>query len=231
MAKCRTKDSVAEKMHPALIEFGECVQYMPLDIAKQGKMVPRTQDGMYLGVDLTSGEPLVETKDGVFKTRSMHRKPPEERWDAEQILQLKGTPWKPYLFSDDDKIKIRVPAPVDGTDDERRLRASIQERGAMPRTFKIEKRDVLRYGQTPHCPGCYNQMHGLALRPHTQLCRDRMAKRMNDDPDNVDRIVAAQHREMAYYEKKIAESNADKKDSTNNNIHDGNKQLCFHWRR
>ena len=25
------------KMHPALIEFGECVQWMPLDIHRQGK--------------------------------------------------------------------------------------------------------------------------------------------------------------------------------------------------
>ena len=95
-----------------------------------------------------------------------------------------------------------MPTPIDESEDERRLRARIEHREHMSRTLKIEKRDVLKYGQTLHCPGPYNQIHGMAHRAHTQLCRDRMAKLMNDDPENVHRIVAAQHREMSYYEKK-----------------------------
>ena len=116
------------RMHPALIDFGEAIQFMPLDIHKQGKLTSRTQDGIYPGVDLTSGEFLVGPKGGVPKTRSTHRKPEDQRWILDEIRQLKGTPWKPYQFSDDNNIKLRWPTPIDETEDERRLIANIAER-------------------------------------------------------------------------------------------------------
>ena len=77
---------------------------MPLDIHKQGRMVSRTLDGIYLGVSLTTGESIVGNAEGVFKTRTVHRRPIDQRWSAEHVLALRGTPWKPYQFNDSDKL-------------------------------------------------------------------------------------------------------------------------------
>ena len=68
------------KMHTPLVEFGECIQFMPLNVADLGKMASRTLDGIHLGVSMGTGESLVGNADGVFRTRSIHRKPLEQRW-------------------------------------------------------------------------------------------------------------------------------------------------------
>ena len=75
-----------------MMEFTECVQYMPLGISQHGKMANRTHDGVYLGVNITTGESYIGTTDGIFNTRSIHRKPLAERWNAAEILGIKGTP-------------------------------------------------------------------------------------------------------------------------------------------
>ena len=68
------------KIHSPLMEFWESVQFMPLNVADLGKMAGRTMDGIYLSVSMGTGESLVGNSDGVFRTRSIHRKPLEQRW-------------------------------------------------------------------------------------------------------------------------------------------------------
>ena len=156
------------KMHPPLLEFGECIQFMPLDIAKRSKMAPRTMDGVYLGVNLSTGESIVGTKDGVYKAKSLHRKPLDQRWDADQFLNARGTTWKPYHLTEDDRLRVNLPN-ADDLDLEPRARTSAAAEEYVPRTFKIERRDIPKYKATPNCTGCYHQMHGFRHRPHTPV--------------------------------------------------------------
>ena len=82
-------------MHTTLVEVGEGVQFMPLNAADLGKMASRTVDGIYLGVSMGTGEPLVGNADGISRTRSIHRKPMEQRWSMTEIRALRGVPRKP----------------------------------------------------------------------------------------------------------------------------------------
>ena len=47
----------------------------------------------------TTGEIIVGTKNGVWKTRSVRRRPLEERWAAESADMIGGVPWR---VNDDD---------------------------------------------------------------------------------------------------------------------------------
>jgi hypothetical protein len=50
-------------------------------------------DGVYLGVKSTTGELVIGTKSGVWRTRTVRRKPVEERWAAKNMLMVGGVPW------------------------------------------------------------------------------------------------------------------------------------------
>ena len=155
------------------VEFGECIQCQPLDAHKVGAHNLRYVPGVWLGIRPQTSEVSVGTDKGVFKARSIRRMSDDSKWSAEAISNIKGTPWKPCDFDDSDKIRVRMPEPADDINhDEWKGRGSDQE----PRKMAIMKRDLEKYGYTPHCPGCYAAMHSKANRAHTFECRSKIMK-------------------------------------------------------
>ena len=141
------------KSRKELVEFGECVHWMPLKDESAGSIDPRWLDGVWLGVRMESDEVLIWTSEGIFPARSIQRKPAEHRWDVEQIKSVKGTPWKPYGFTDDDRLRSQLPANPNG---ERSIVERTIVEDPAPRRMRIERNDLERIGYTPGCPGCYN---------------------------------------------------------------------------
>ena len=68
-----------------LVEFGERVHCMPVRPrgARQAKLDPKWQDGAFIGIRDRGDEMLIMTSSGVYKTRSVRRRPELERWDFE----------------------------------------------------------------------------------------------------------------------------------------------------
>ena len=58
---------------------------------------------------MTTSEIIVGTADGVVKARSYLRVPKELRWSSEAVDEIKSLPWKPYVFSEDDRIHTGIP--------------------------------------------------------------------------------------------------------------------------
>ena len=50
-------------------------------------------DGIFLGVKGSTGEMIVGDKRGVWRTRSIRRKPEGERWSRENLKLIGGVPW------------------------------------------------------------------------------------------------------------------------------------------
>ena len=176
-------------------------------------MVSRTVDGIYLGVSIGTGESIVGDKGGIFKTRSIHRKPIEQRWSREEVLHMRGVPWKPYQHSDDDKLQTRIPTPAEEGEDKRKER-SFADAAYKPRNFKIEKGDVIKYGQTPQCMGRHQQMMGLPHKTPTPVCRDRPSKLMMQDPIDCYRIANARQREYAYHGQQLGRTDMQRAKNT-----------------
>ena len=73
-------------------EFGECVNFTQPKATELGKYEDRWQDGTYLGFDMRSGEYIVGTDEGVFRSGAVRRRPIDERWSRDMIEKIKGDP-------------------------------------------------------------------------------------------------------------------------------------------
>ena len=56
-------------------------------------MGTQTSEGIYLGQRTVSGECLVGSSEGAFRSRTVYRVPVENRW-KENLSLAKGLPWK-----------------------------------------------------------------------------------------------------------------------------------------
>ena len=92
-----------------------------------------------MGVRLGINEYLVGTSNGVFKGRPTRRKIIEHRLDHAQVPAVMGTPWKPYAFSEDDKLRIDIPEVSDGS---REVEPRARVEDPTPKRVRIERRDL-----------------------------------------------------------------------------------------
>ena len=167
--------------------------FVAAQASRQGKAEIRWKDGVFSGLKLTSGEKLVGTPDGVLKVRTVRRKLESERWDATHIEGLTSFPWKPYIQSEDDKVLIRPPVAVRPSDADK-LEVPLQRDGDLaPRTFSIQRKDLVNYGYTPSCPGCYAAANDRKHRAHTADCRARIEKAMLEDEGGSNRVKDAKN--------------------------------------
>ena len=97
-------------------------------------------DGIFLGVKALSGEFIVGTKDGIWKTRTMHRKPYEERWDEEDLGKITGVPWR--TSDDDDEVDgEKLPAVERSMNEEgTEAKEETMAQDVIPRALQISKR-------------------------------------------------------------------------------------------
>ena len=48
-----------------------------------GKLAVMWEDGVYLGIKGTTSEVIIGAGNGIYRTRTIQRKPIDERWDEE----------------------------------------------------------------------------------------------------------------------------------------------------
>ena len=72
------------------LEFGEKVNFR----TRMAKFDSLWSDGVFVGYRSISGEVVVGTRDGVFKTRTVQRKAYEHRWGKENLDMVGGVSWK-----------------------------------------------------------------------------------------------------------------------------------------
>ena len=71
------------------------------------------------------------------------------------------------------------------------------------RKFAITRRDLLNYGCTQACPGCYAAVNDRNHNPHTPACRDRILRALAEDETQSHRATDARERENAFLEHAI----------------------------
>lgn len=74
-------------------EFGEAVLWKRRrEGGPLGKLTCMWEDGIFLGVKGATGELIVGTREGVWRTRTIRRKVFEERWRRENLEMIGGVP-------------------------------------------------------------------------------------------------------------------------------------------
>lgn len=180
---------------------------MPLDQVKSGgKFEPRWKDAVYPGLKMDTGDRLVGTPEGMFKFRSVRRKPEPKRWSADQVQAMNGTPWKPCGFTDDDRVRMRIPEVV-----KEDVGIDIQARGAdvAPKKIRIDTKYVPNHRISPQCPGCYAAANDLNSRHRTLHCRKRIEEALSKDPLGEERLRGVEKRRAAFSEKSKPGEKAD----------------------
>ena len=159
----------------------------------------------FLGNRSISGEVVVGTRDGVFKTRTVQRKAYEHRWAKENLDMVGGVPWKTSPDGGEEEaimpaidIGMEMPEveiPTVPTEDQRPI----------PRRLYIEARDIERHGATVNCKGCVATLREQGGVPHTDTCRKRLTDEIEKGEDG-ERAKRARQRELDFYENVIKDS-------------------------
>ena len=118
------------------------------------------EDGIFLGVKGSSGEYIVGDGNGVWKTRTLMRRPPEERWDKGVLGLVGGVPWR--VNDDDPKadgeaMKMDIPPEARQATE---LEKEVMAQAPIPRNFYITKEHLTKYGYSQDCPGCKSLLMG-----------------------------------------------------------------------
>ena len=98
------------KCRIGVVPFGEKVMFKEIREGKEhkNKMMTEWKDGIWLGHTRDSNEVLVGTKDGVVRAYSVIRKPEGERWDAEMLREMRGSPQQPDPSKPGDHVPIKI---------------------------------------------------------------------------------------------------------------------------
>ena len=129
------------------LEFGELLHFRRHRAAgKQAKLDESWADGVFLGYRTLSGETIVGTSKGVMRTRTVRRKPAEERWSVENLRLVTGVPWQPA--PGDDIVDYTMPS-LDLPVADRRLRSGgprCERRNTSRRGFTSGRRTLRSLG-------------------------------------------------------------------------------------
>jgi hypothetical protein len=183
------------------IEFGESILWKRRAVG--GALAKATclwEDGIFLGVRGASGEIIVGDEKGVWKTRSVQRKSPSERWAEGALEVIRHVPWR---VSDEDPNMDGEKLQLEGVS--RKLEepeVQLQKDVAVaPSRFMIRKEDLERHGYSANCPGCKSILRGTARQGHSESCRKRLEEELKDDP----RIKLQRIKEKEYVERRLEE--------------------------
>ena len=163
------------KSNVQITEFGEVVMFkIPKTKLTPGKFEAHWSSGVYMGFDMRTMESVLGTPSGVFKVSDVRRKPLQERWSADQLAQMSGSPKQTVPG----QAYRRIPAYSKKFSSDRPEGEYVEQpTPSMPitRNWKFYKRDIDEHGPTEGCPGCRAIIKGLSTRAaHTPECRIRL---------------------------------------------------------
>ena len=176
------------------------------------KQQVRFASGIFLGLQRRSNEVIVGTESGVFKARTIRRMAPDQKWNIEFIKKMVGTVYEPVPGRPGETITMGadmdgavVPRQEEGEPSEViNITVNEPKEPAPARRMYVRKADVEKYGATEGCNGCAGVLTGEKWPngktiPHTNGCRDRMRKLMEDDDEGKERLKDDEQRIKRQY--------------------------------
>jgi len=208
--------------------FGECVWYLKPKTKGVNKAYSRWGEGVWLGIREESGETLIGLKEGVIKVNSIRRHATEgKRWNKELFNNFQGVPWEPVPGSESSEVRSRVRLPE--TPNEFIEPARTREVESVPRRHWITREDVREFGMTPGCPGCRNANAGGRAVKHTETCRERMRRELEQREDprlhrEAERVLRRHEREAEVIEPEIVEQMEDLPEEVNEEMEEAQEE-------
>ena len=138
-------------------------------------------------MDLRTDEVLIGTASGIVKSRTVKRKMEEERWNTQEALSVKGTPWDPTPGTDPNLIPAAVRRPP-AVGEETPTPPAV-EPGLGARRTTLRRADCLKFGFTEGCPACRSiERDGDTRKGHNEICRARMEAELMKTEEGRQRV-------------------------------------------
>ena len=180
MAKTGHQRLKGKKNRGDEVEFGEKVHH-------RLKKVSSTRQGPH-----GTGEAIIGTKSGVFKSGTIRNVGGHRRWDAESLGSVRGQPLKWDPGEDDPPKDLKI---WWLTDEERGKVTEEMQDGEVYR-LRLRREDFLN-----HCQGCKALLAGSPARGNSELCWVRMEKEIEKDSDGKARKEKQEEKENVHLEK------------------------------
>ena len=160
------------------LEFGEKVNFRRTAVGvRMAKLDSLWSDGVFLGYRSVSGEIVVGTESGVFKTRTVQHKAYEHRWHKQNMDMVGGVPWRASTSADGEEgimpaVDIGMEMPE-------------VDIPRVPRRLYIRAKDIERHGATSNCKGCIATLRGEGGVLHSDTCRKRVTEEIEKSDEGA----------------------------------------------
>ena len=187
----------------SIAELSEVVFFRPAKTAKEKEHKDSWRDrfveGAWLGFNIRTSESIVGTHDGVFRAGAIRRKPPEERWSASFLQELKGCPQQPVPNRESHRMPNYVrPELVGGERPDAAPPSGFTppvEEPPKVRGLYVRKDDVARWGPTAACKRCRAVVRGVTSSvPHSAECHIRFSELMASTPAGAAKVARVEER-------------------------------------
>ena len=188
----------------ALPSFGEIVDYRR---RAKSKLDARWQEGVYLGLRLTSSEKIIGTPSGILVVQSIRRKPADKQFNLEMLKAVKGTPWHPNPEKGPNADADRLPEPIAiepvVAPTELPPQPGQTERLPTYRRMYIRQSDLEKFGYTGGCEACAAIREGRERQGinHNEKCRARIQEALKETSQGQARLERETQRETEYFTK------------------------------
>ena len=195
-----------KKCKMEMVEFGEKVHYRfnPKSKPKEAKLEVKWGEGFFLGKWWRTGEAVIGTQDGILRAGSIRRVGGHRRWDREGLDQVRGVPWQ----WDPEQGQVHADLKVRWLKEEEVASGNVVFGGEPKGMYRLRlrKRDFLKYGFTEGCVGCQAMIAGTNPRGHTEACRNRMNKALQETDEGRQRLERQSEKENEYLARKLEEN-------------------------
>ena len=93
-AQATSTDGTESNIHTPLCEFGETVQHMLPTVKQFPRLEPRFYNGIWLGKDTTTGEPLLGIYNKIVRARTIRRQIMPHKYNQQLLDCVRTGPWK-----------------------------------------------------------------------------------------------------------------------------------------
>ena len=176
--------------HP-MVGMGEAVLYRHPSKGPrhnpQGNVGALGAEGVFLGYSRTSNTFIVSDTNGdIVMSRSITRRPAQDRWDAETLVKVQAIPHIPRGRDVRDRVRF-----TEGASDTKPTAETA--RPPVPRDMRITKEDLEEYGYDANCAQCKYIIQWGKTKPggkHSRECRARLMASMGENARGKERLRA-----------------------------------------
>ena len=98
-----------------VVPFGETVWFKTLSesVGRKKAMESKWREGVWLGHSRNTSEALIGTRERVVRAWTVRRRVEDEKWNADMVTSMKGSPqrWSEEEPGDDKTIEVTLEAP------------------------------------------------------------------------------------------------------------------------